>query len=262
MTIDEWAATATLLLRRWPNQSLDTDVLSTWYELLADLPGEAVHAAVRALALTSRPFPPNPGDIRERFADLVEPQVTFEQAWAEAHRAISAAGRYDSAEAERMLRQVPGAWDVVLAMGGWDEFCHGGPIEQPPIPAGVRRAEAEHAWKALREQRRTDIAAAPLPGPAGEAARRRLRGDAMQPIAVGAPPPRVAGYLAPLHQVALPSMPEIRELATERLLQAAANPVLKPEYRQEIELAIREGREAQLPDRRQPFVDQVRQEMQ
>lgn len=184
MTIDEWAATATLLLRRWPNQSLDTDVLSTWFELLADLPGEAVHAAVRAIALTSRQFPPNPGDIREKFADLAAPPVTFEQAWAEANRAISAAGRYNPAKAERLLRQVSGAWDLVLAMGGWDEFCNGGPAGQSPVPAGVRRAEGEHAWKALREQRRTDVAAAPLVGPAGEAARDRLQGDAVRRIAI------------------------------------------------------------------------------
>jgi len=260
VTIDEWAATATLLLRRWPGQNLDTDVLSTWYELLADLPGEAVHAAVRAIALTDREFVPNPGVIRAKFADMALPPVTFEQAWAEVARARSAAGRYDPAKAERMLRQKPGAWDLVLSMGGWEEVCHGGPVEQPPIDAGVQRAAAEHAWKALREQRKADVAAAPLQGPLGEVARERLEGDAVRRIATVTEDVRPA--LPAPHRIALPSLPAARALAAEAARQAAANPTLKPEYRAEIESAIREGREAQLAERWRPFVDQVRAEMQ
>jgi hypothetical protein len=261
VTIDEWAATAELLLRRWPGQNLDTDVLSTWYELLADLSGEAVYAAVRAIALTSRQFVPNPGDIRERLASLVEPQVTFEQAWSEISRAISAAGRYDPGKAEQMLRQVPGGWDLVLAMGGWDEICHGGPIEQPPMLPGVRRAAGEHAWKALQEQRRTDVAAAPLPGLAGEVARERLEGDAVRRIAVAPVDARPVVALEPMKRLALPSAGELRGIAAEVARETAAHPQLKPEYRAEIEAAIREGRADRLPARWAPFVEQVRREL-
>lgn len=259
MSIDEWAPVATLLLRRWPAQNLDTDVLGTWYELLADLPGEAVYAAVHALALSSRPFVPNPGEIRERLADLVAPRVTFEQAWSEVARAISAAGVYQPGRAEEMLRQVAGAWDLVLAMGGWSEVCHGGPIEQPPTTPGVWRAQAEHAWKALVEERRTDVASAPLAGPAGDAARERLQGDAVRRIAVDRAGKVRPAALTPIRQVALPAPSELLPMAEEMARQAAVKaPELKPEYRTEIEAAIREGTEATLPERWRPFVEEVR----
>jgi hypothetical protein len=256
VTVDEWGQSALLLLRRWPGQALDSDVLDTWGELLADLPGPAVHAAVRAIALTSRQFAPNPGDIREKAADLAAPPVTFEQAWSEIHRAISAAGRYDSGKAEVMLRQVPGGWDLVLALGGWDEICHGGPIEQTPMPAGVRRAAGEHAWKALREQRRTDVAAAPLPGLAGDVARERLQGDAVQRIAV---PPEPDGSGAVPQLAARPSAPQMLALAAAAMERSAANPKLKPEYRAALEDLLRAGEK--IPERWLPFVDEVKAAM-
>jgi hypothetical protein len=267
VTVDEWAGTALLLLRRWPGQSLDTDVLGTWYELLADLPGEAVHGAVRGIALTSRQFVPNPGDIRQAVADLAQPQVTFEQAWSEISRAISAAGRYAAGNAERMLRQVPGAWDLVLAMGGWDEICHGGPIEQPPVPAGVRRAAAEHAWKALREQRHTDIAATPLSGPAGDVARRRVATGGMQRIAVPPlPESTVDGGLPPPPDgpPAVPALPppnreQLRDVAKQHVGNNGAR--LKAEYRAQIEQMLRSGQEAQIPERWRQYVAEIKAAM-
>lgn len=258
MTIDEWADTATLLLRRWPNQSLDTDVLGTWYELLADLPGEAVHAAVRAIALTDREFVPNPGVIRTRVADLEAPQVTFEQTWYEIGRAISAAGYHRPEPAEAMLRQVPGAWDLVLAMGGWRAVCRAGDDDAPPTNPGVWRSQAEHAWKALREQRHTDIAATPLPGPAGEIARRRVSTGGMQRIAV--PPLPGSTVDGELPRLALPAPPRERllELAQASADRAAATAGLKPEYRAQIEQMLRSGQEARIPERWRPYVAEIK----
>lgn len=258
MTVDEWGVAALLLLRRWPGQNLDSDVLDTWGELLMDLPGPAVCAAVRAIALTEREFVPNPGVIRARVADLDQPQVTFEQAWAEVDRAISAAGLYRPALAESMLRQVPGAWDLVLAMGGWAEICNGAPIEQPPMPAGVRRAAAEHAWKALQEQRRTDVAATPLPGPAGDVARQRRATGGMQRIAI----PPLPGPADPaLPPPAMANRSAVLALASTDAERASANARLKPEYRAELERLIRAGQEAQIPARWQRYVAELRAAM-
>lgn len=277
--IPEWARISARILRLWPHQTIPDDTLDEWYLLLRHLDAAAVDAAVTALA--EREFAPPPGLIRAKAADLVDPPVTFEQAWAEIARAVSAAGRYQPARAELMLRQVPGAWDLVLSLGGWNEVCHGGPIEQPPMLPGVRRAAGEHAWLVLREQRRTDIAAATLPGSAGAAARERLEGDAVRRIAQDPDRPlAVAGLTAAgaVEVTALPGRPRLASIVgprpagyCQKLLPAPGRPApavpaamgngLKPEYRRGIEELIRSGREDQVPERWRSYVPEIKAAM-
>ena len=245
----------------YPNAKPVTPVAEPiWVEDLADLATADVRAAFKAYRRAGHAFPPGSADLRRLVLELAEPTPRFEHAWAAIQAAVARRGWPCPEEAQADLQPVPMAWDLVLAMGGWAAACQGGTDEFRSTDPGVWRSQAEHAWRGLVEQRRTDLAVADL-----DLALPRVR-DAVRRLS-GIPQPVLAPLLpaAAVVRQALPPAPgreSVRAVA-ERIAVAAARrqPELKPEYRAEIEAAIREGREATLAPRWQPFVEQVRGEL-
>lgn len=235
------------------------EALPLWFEDLADLDAQHVRAAFTAYRRSGKEFPPTCAELRRLVLELQEPTPRFEHAWAAIQAAVARHGLYCESEAQDALAGVPMAWDLVLAMGGWRCICLGGPDEYQATAPGVWRSQAEHAWRALVEELRTDrsVADIDMPLPRIREANRRLAGlpqPALAPLAPAFEVPRLA---------LPPASPETgRQLAARVLAANQQRPVeMKPEYRVEIELAIREGREAKLSPRWQPFVEQVRREM-
>jgi hypothetical protein len=255
MTRSEWLRIAARLMKLWPHQTIPDDALAEWYQLLADIPADAVNAAVTALATSGREFPPPAGVIRAKATELARPSVTFEQAWSEIHRCISAIGIYREEAALDALRSVPLAAELVTAMGGWKQVCLGGPDEYRATDPGVWRSQAEHAFKALAAQRRDDFAVAGLPGPHADMARQRLAAGWQRLADIP------AVYVPPAE--ALGPGPDLRPaLPGPGALPPRSNGVeLKPEYRAELARLIRDGEEAKIPERWRPYVDAVRAEV-
>ncbi len=161
----------------WPNcRPVPPEALPVWLEDLADQVGEHVRAAFAVYRRLGREFPPSAAELRRLALELADPTPSFEVAWGAISAAIRRWGVYRADKAMAELVGLPLAVELVLAMGGWREVCLGGPIEGRPTDPGVWRSQAEHAWRALVEQRRTDRAVAGLPValPRAEQARRRL----------------------------------------------------------------------------------------
>lgn len=183
MTRAEWVRLSARIMRLWPHQVIPDDALAEWYSLLGDLDAHSVNVAVTALATAGREFPPPAGVIRAKVAELADRGATFEECWATIHRAIAAHGIYRAEEAMAALQREPPAAELVLRMGGWRQVCLGGPNEYETTNPGVWRSQAEHAFRALAEQRRADRSVAELPGIRGAAARQRLSSGRLEALA-------------------------------------------------------------------------------
>jgi hypothetical protein len=247
-----------LINATYPNAKPITPLAEpVWNEDLGDMGPQQIRAAFTAWRRTEHAFPPMAADLRRLALELQESTPRFEHAWGAIQQAVNRHGSYCEAEAQQALRPVPMAWDLVTAMGGWRCICLGGPDEYEATTPGVWRSQAEHAWRALVEQRRTDLAVADIATPMPRVREANLR-------LAGLPQP-VLAPLEPAFAVSRPALPEaagpepVRRIA-ERIVAATMSrpPSLKPEYRAEIEAAIREGREDRLPARWQPFVTEIK----
>jgi hypothetical protein len=87
-----------------------------WYEMLKDMPFEAVKAALAKHAAISR-FPPTIADLRAAIAPNTIPQ---EEAWGIVLKAIRDYGCYRQTEARDSMP--PEVWQTVDRMG-WRELC-------------------------------------------------------------------------------------------------------------------------------------------
>lgn len=163
----------------WPNaKPVPPEALPVWFEDLADLETPHVRAAFTAYRRSGKEFPPTCAELRRLVLELGDPTPRFEHVWSEIHRAVRKWGGPREQESQDMLGQVPMAWALVTAMGGWQTICQGGPDEYKAIDAGVWRSQAEHAFRALLEERRLDQAVVDIPAalPRVRDANRRLSG--------------------------------------------------------------------------------------
>lgn len=79
MTVDEWAEAASLMIKAWPNQSLEDETLGLYFEELNSYEGSLVVAGVRESVLMLD-FPPTLHQLKETVKRLkVDALLTEEQ---------------------------------------------------------------------------------------------------------------------------------------------------------------------------------------
>ncbi len=148
--------TATLLqtvIALYPSSRLRADEVTVdlWHEMLRDLPGEVVSAAVKRMCAVLK-FPPSVADVREAVAKAVQEAQDVPsagEAWARVQRAASWYGYYRPEEARHELGE--DIWRAVQQVGGWREICAG------DSPAGVISAQFERRYAAMLEEQREQV---------------------------------------------------------------------------------------------------------
>lgn len=97
------------------------NVMLVWKEMFADVPLEILTTAVKSL-ISHFKYPPSIADIREEIAKIVMPdhQMTADEAWGEAHKAVKSFGYYKEAEALATLKPIVA--DLVRRMG-YKDLC-------------------------------------------------------------------------------------------------------------------------------------------
>lgn len=118
MTPDEWLDIAAVWARIWPNRPLPPESIEPWYDLLADLDGTTVRAALLGWAADpDRSWPPqSPGELRDA---ATPPGRDWTEAIAELAREVRRHGRY----AGRPELDDPGLDAYVDSLGGWTATC-------------------------------------------------------------------------------------------------------------------------------------------
>lgn len=91
MTPDRWMDCLALMADLWPARPIEEGTAAEWYRLLADLDADQVEAAIRALMLDGREWPPNAGQIRQACQPPARP---WEEAFADLRRLMARHGSY------------------------------------------------------------------------------------------------------------------------------------------------------------------------
>lgn len=141
------AETVTLLQTitvMYPGTKVRADELTigVWHEMLGDLPGDVVAAAVKRMCATLK-FPPSIADIRAAVNETVKDAqgaLTAAEAWTKVNKAVRWYGYYREAEAHEKLGG--DVWRAVEAVGGWREVCM---CEEP----GVISAQFERRYNQM-----------------------------------------------------------------------------------------------------------------
>ncbi len=144
MTPDEWLDTAALWARVWPHRPLPPESIEPWYDLLADLDGAAVRAALLGWAADpDRSWPPqSPGELRD--AALPQPRP-WTEAIAELALAVRRHGRYSPRP------ELPDDLDAYVdSVGGWTRLCD----TFDPSDTTLRAQFRDHHTYAVRRARR------------------------------------------------------------------------------------------------------------
>lgn len=148
MTKAETVTLIQTLVVMYPGSKINDDELTigVWHEMLKDLPGEVVSAAVKRMCATLK-YPPSIADIREAVAKATQEAQGVPQAgeaWAKVRRAIGLYGYYRPDAARNALgNQI---WRAVEMIGGWQELCAGGE------DTSVRSAQFERRYNAMVAQ--------------------------------------------------------------------------------------------------------------
>lgn len=108
MNASEWARAAALIAELWPHRPLPPESLQAWFDLLADLDGHAVAAAIRQHALESE-WPPSLAEIRRRCQPPARP-------WEDA---LAAMKRGDTGADDPALAEVVGFYGGWTVIGQW-----------------------------------------------------------------------------------------------------------------------------------------------
>lgn len=144
MTKVETATLIQTIMVMYPDSKMEADALTIgiWHEMLQDLPGEVVAAAVKRMCATLK-FPPSIADIREAVVKATKDArgtLTAAEAWTKVNKAVRWYGYYREAEAREKL----GAeiWRAVEAVGGWREVC----ASEEPV---VISAQFERRYNAI-----------------------------------------------------------------------------------------------------------------
>lgn len=144
MTPDEWLDVASLWARVWPNRPLPPESIEPWYELLADLEGQVVRAALLEWAADpDRSWPPqSPGELREV---TLGPGEDWTEAIGELAIAVRRHGRYSPRP-----ELTPALDAYVDSLGGWTRTCATFDAADPTIRAQFR----DHFQTVTRRARR------------------------------------------------------------------------------------------------------------
>jgi hypothetical protein len=86
MTPSEWLEHAADIADRWPHAALPEATLTKWGADLADLDSAQVGAAIEALYRDGREYPPNPGVIRAKLAELKLDPPTWPEVYGSLQR--------------------------------------------------------------------------------------------------------------------------------------------------------------------------------
>lgn len=148
MTRKETAQLLALISVAYPGSkvSADEQTLTLWHQMLEDMPGEIVAAAVKRMIATLK-FPPSIADIREAVAQATQDArgtLSAGEAWAKVCKAVSWYGYYRPDEARKWLGE--DVWRAVDMVGGWREVCAGEDSE------GVISAQFERRYNAMQMQ--------------------------------------------------------------------------------------------------------------
>lgn len=120
MTFEETAKIVTVLKAIYPAWRPEAETVKVWYEMLTDLPYQAVDVAIRRLTMTrANQWPPSIGEIREDCASMKNPALeeTAEEAWGTVLRAVRQRGYM-----KIPIFKSPITQQAVDALG-WREIC-------------------------------------------------------------------------------------------------------------------------------------------
>lgn len=150
MTLEEWAKAAQVLQDTYPHTPVGA---KTWFQLLRDLDGAAVLAAIIHLCRTTEAFP-SVAAIRK----LAEPKrADASDAWGEFIGAVSTVGYVGKPQWSN-----PVIGQVVTQLGGWSHICQTMQAEDEPTwRAQFRRAYEASAERIHRDQTFTALGMAP-----------------------------------------------------------------------------------------------------
>src|SRR5260370_29368956 len=143
MTHTEWLRIAADMNKLWPHQPTPPATVTEGYRLLADLNGDQVKTAVDAFAVDGFAFPPVPGQIRRKVAELGEPAQIWGEAWDEIQNAIATFGGYRDAATIPWSTQ--GVAETVR-LRPWQYLC------TTTDPMTVVEAQTREVWAGLRKR--------------------------------------------------------------------------------------------------------------
>ena len=146
MTRDEVITLIQTIIVMYPSSKVNADPLTVavWHEMLGDLPGDVVTAAVKRMCATLK-FPPSIADIRENVAEAVREAngtLTAGEAWSKVRKAASWYGYYRPDDARKALGEE--IWKAVEMVGGWREVCEG--------ESAIISAQFERRYNAMVQQ--------------------------------------------------------------------------------------------------------------
>ena len=106
-----------------PSFIADADAFDMWYELLKDMPYQAVSLAARS-HMAGSPYPPTIADLRKLCMELGTPEIaSVDDAWGMVLGAVRAYGYMREAEA---LNSLPEPCRTVVRNIGWQNICQSG----------------------------------------------------------------------------------------------------------------------------------------
>ena len=175
MTRDEVITLIQTIIVMYPGSKVNADQLTVavWHEMLGDLPGDVVSAAVKRMCATLK-FPPSIADIRDNVAEAVrEAQgvLTAGEAWSKVRKAASWYGYYRPDEARKALGD--DVWRAVEMVGGWREVCEG--------ESAIISAQFERRYNAMVQQ---DMQRIQIPASVSEDMK-RLAGPLTEKLMIG-----------------------------------------------------------------------------
>ena len=155
MTPDQWLDCCALWARIWPRQPLPPESVEPWYDLLADLDGADVRAALVGWAADpAQSWPPqSPGQLRGR----ASPADDWPTAIAALTAAVRRHGRWERPELPPALEQ------VVASFGGWSALCRRWDGADPTMRAQFRDVYTVVSGRLVRDATMTELAGGILP---------------------------------------------------------------------------------------------------
>lgn len=168
MTKDEFSRCVAMLEVYWPhgNAKWTVQAIELWEGLLLDLDPVPVAAAIQALAIEGRDWPPPPGLIRRRAVELADPIPQASEAWLEVCTWIRKVGSYRDQDGYKPVVWSHPLIGHVADTLGWTNLCQ----SENPV---ADRAHFFRLWEQSAQRHRADEA---LP----EATRRALNAQRIQ----------------------------------------------------------------------------------
>jgi len=138
-----------VLHEEYPSRELTDGLIALWIDMLGDLPGDAVEAAIRSWIQEGSDFFPRVGKIRQKAFDLIEePGLDPVEAFYLARDEASRVGANGKPTLE------PVTAEAIRLIGGWQSFC----LTEEAIQWQRKRfVEAYDRVEARRQEERREI---------------------------------------------------------------------------------------------------------